>query len=124
MNANRPFRGRLSRVSRLRVHPFDPLSTPGTRLERIRKVLCLPCNLVAAELHNAHGVGRLTVIGQDVFSDPKITAAADSPHEETLFARLVRACDLYVPSAANSLARLRVFQHRILAIDAVLRLKI
>ena len=56
----------------LRVHPFDPLCAPGARLERIRKILCFPCNLVAAELHDAHGVGRLTVICQDVFGDPKI----------------------------------------------------
>jgi len=92
------------RVSWLSVHPFDPLGAPRTRLERIRKVLCFPGNLVAAELHDAHGIGRLTVVCQDVFSDPKITAATDSPHSETLFTRLLRACDLYVASAADSLA--------------------
>jgi hypothetical protein len=80
----------------LLVHPFDPLSAPGARLERIGKVLCFPCNLVAAELHNAHCVGRLTVVCQDVFGDPKITAADDSPHSETLFTRLLSACDLNV----------------------------
>src|SRR6516225_4584232 len=88
----------------LGVHPFDPLCTPGARLERIPKILCFPCNLVAAELHDAYGVGRLTVIGQDVFADPKITAANDSSHSETLFTRLLRACDLYVASTADSLA--------------------
>src|SRR6516162_11426961 len=88
----------------LRVHPFDPLCAPGARLERIRKILCFPCNLVAAELHDAYGVGRLTVIGQDVFADPKITAANDSSHSETLFTRLLSACDLYVASTADSLA--------------------
>src|SRR6516164_8167150 len=86
------------------VHPFDPLCAPGARLERIRKILCFPCNLAAAELHNAHGVGRLTVICQDVFGYPKITAANDSPHSETLFTRLLSACDLYVASTADSLA--------------------
>ena len=96
--------GILGRVSRLRVHPFDPLSAPGARFERIRKVLRFPCNLPAAELHDAHGVGRLTVICQDVFGDPKITAATDSPHSETLFTRLVSTCDLYVASTADSLA--------------------
>src|SRR5437016_12860616 len=96
--------GILSRVSWLRVHPFDPLCAPGARLERIRKVLCFPCNLLAAELHDAHGVGRLTVICQDVFGDPKITAATDSPHSETLFTRLLSACDLYVASTGDSLA--------------------
>src|SRR5690348_3372776 len=88
----------------LLVHPFDPLCAPGTRLERISKILCFPRNLVAAELHDAHGVGRLTIIGQDVFGDPKITAANDSPHSETLFTRLLSACDLYVAPTADSLA--------------------
>jgi hypothetical protein len=40
-----------------------------------RKVLCFPRNLVASELHDAHGVGRLAVICQDEFGDPKIIAA-------------------------------------------------
>ena len=88
----------------LGVHPFDPLRAPGTRLEGIRKILCFTCNLVVTELHDAHGVGRLTVICQDVFADPKITAANDSPHSETLFTRLLSACDLYVASTADSLA--------------------
>src|ERR1700741_1295029 len=87
----------------LRVHPFDPLCAPGAWLERISKVLCFPCNLIAAELHDAHGVGRPAVKCQDVFGDPKITAANDSPHSETLFTRLLSACDLYVASTANSL---------------------
>src|SRR5262249_2860968 len=88
----------------LGVHPFDPLCAPGARLKRICKILCLPRNLVAAELHDAHGVGRLTVICQDVFGDPKITVANDSPHSETLFAWLLGACDLYVTSTADPLA--------------------
>src|SRR5262245_58217580 len=88
----------------LRVHPFDPLCAPGARLERIPKILRFPCDLVAAELHDAHRVGRLTVIGQDVFGDPKITAADDSPHGKTLLTRLLGACDLYVAPAADPLA--------------------
>src|ERR1700722_14251794 len=105
-------------------HPFDPLSAPRGGLERVRKILCFPCHLVAAELHDAHGVGRLPVIRQNVLGNPKITAAKDSPHGEALFARLIGACDLYVAPAADSLARLGVFQHRILEIDVVLRFKI
>src|SRR6202453_4044471 len=86
------------------AHPFDPLSAPRAGLERIRKVLCFPCNLFAAELHDAHGVGRLPVIRQNILGDPKITAANDSPHSETLFARLIGACDLNVAPTADSLA--------------------
>ena len=78
-------------ASRLRVHPFDPLSAPCRSHEWIRKVLCFPRNLVAPELHDAHGVGRLAVIGQDEFGDPKITAANDSSDGKPLFARLTSA---------------------------------
>src|ERR1700730_3762482 len=109
---------------RLCVHPFDPLSAPCGGPEWIRKVLCFPRNLVVPELHDADGVGRLAVICQDEFSDPKITAANDSPDSKPLFARLTSALVLYVASTAGSLARLRVFQHRVLVIDAVLGFKI
>src|SRR5438132_13858770 len=103
-----------SRASRLCVHPFDPLSARCGSHEWIRKVLCFPRNLVAAELHDAHGVGRLAVIGQDEFGDPKITAANGSPDREPLFVRLPSALLLYEASTAASLAGLRVFQHRVL----------
>src|ERR1700719_797039 len=93
-----------SRASRLCVHPFDPLSARCGSHERIRKVLCFPRNLVAAELHDAHGVGRLAVICQDEFGDPKITAADDSSDSKPLFARLTSALVLYVASTAGSLA--------------------
>src|SRR5215472_18473647 len=62
-------------ASRSCVHPFDPLSAPCGSHEGIRKVLCFPRNLVALELHDAHNVGRLAVICQDEFGDPKIAAA-------------------------------------------------
>src|ERR1700733_6180692 len=105
-------------------HPFNPPSAPRAGLERVGKVLCFPCHLVAAEFHDADGVGGLSVIRQNIFGDPKITAANDSPHSEALFARLIGARDLYVAPAADSLARLGVFQHRILEIDVVFRFKI
>src|ERR1700692_4997129 len=86
------------------AQPFDPLSAPRAGLERIRKVLCFPCNLVAAELHDAHGVGRLPVIRQNILGDPKITATNDSPNSEALFARLIGAWGLYVAPTADALA--------------------
>ena len=95
---------RASRVTRLCVHPFDPLSAPCGSQEWIRKVLCFPRNLVAPKLHDAHGVGRLAVICQDEFGDPKITAANDSSDSKPLLARLTSALALYVASTAGSLA--------------------
>src|SRR5271155_5400312 len=99
-----------SRASRLCVHPFDPLSARCGSHEWIRKVLCFPPNFVAPELHDAHGVGGLAVIGQDEFGDPKITAANDSPDGKSLFVWLIRALALYVASTAGALAGLGVFQ--------------
>src|SRR5215469_3843784 len=93
-----------ARASRLWVHPFDPLRAPCGSREWIRKVLGFPSNLVAPELHDAHGVGWLAVICQDEFGDPKITAANDSPDGKALFARLSSALDLYVASTADPLA--------------------
>ncbi len=51
-------------ASILCINPFDPLSA----LSRvwIDKAPCFPRNLVAFELHDAHGVGRLAIIGQDL----------------------------------------------------------
>src|SRR5277367_312752 len=86
------------------VHPFDPLSARCGSREWIRKVLCFPRNLVARELHDAHGVGRLAVICQNVFGDPKIAAANDSLDGKLLFARLTGALVLYVVPTAGSLA--------------------
>src|SRR5271170_7902752 len=89
---------------RLCVHPFDQLSAPCGSREWIRKVLCLSPNLVAAELHDAHGIGRLAVICQDEFGDPKITAANDSSDSKPFVARLTGALVLYVRSTAGPLA--------------------
>src|SRR5271154_4136985 len=93
-----------SRAARLCAHPFDPLSAKCGSREWIRKVLCFPHDLDAAKLHDAHGVGRLAVICQDEFGDPKITAANDSPDSKPLFVRLTSALTLYLASTAGSLA--------------------
>ena len=93
-----------SRASRLCVHPFDPLSAPCGSDEWIRKVLCFPRNFVVPELHDTHGMGRLAVICQDQFGDPKVTAANDSSDSKPLFVRLTGSLAQYVVSAAGSLA--------------------
>jgi hypothetical protein len=93
-----------SRALRLCVHPFDPLSAKCGSHERICKILCFARNLVVPELHDAHGVGRLAVICQDEFGDPKMTTANDSSDSKPLFARLTRALALYVESTVGSLA--------------------
>src|SRR5246127_325944 len=81
---------------RLCVQPFDPWSAPCGSQEWICKVLGFSRYLVVPELHDAHGVGRLAVICQDEFGDPKITAANDSSDTKPLFAWLTSALVLYV----------------------------
>src|SRR5580765_5863466 len=93
-----------SHALRLCIDPFDPLSAPCGCHEWIRKVLCFPRNLVAPELHDAHGVGRLAVICQDEFGDPKVAATKDSSDSKPLFAWLAGALVLYVASTTGSLA--------------------
>src|SRR5690349_2514970 len=93
-----------SRAPRLCADPFNPLSARCGSHEWIRKVLCFPRNLVAPELHDAHGVGRLAVICQDELGDPKITATNNSLDSKPLFARLTSALVLNVASTAGSLA--------------------
>jgi hypothetical protein len=94
-----------SRVPRLRVHPFDPLSARCGSHEWIRKALCFPRNLVVPELHDAHGAGRLAVICYDQVADLKlITAANGFVGQQTAFARLTCALVLYVAPTAGSLA--------------------
>src|ERR1700722_14970588 len=90
-----------SRTSRLCLHPFDPLSAPCGSYEWIRKVLCFPRNLVAPELHDAHGVGGPAVICQDEFGDPKITAANNSSDGKPFLARLTCTLVLYVSPTAG-----------------------
>src|SRR5579863_9626186 len=70
--------------SRLCVHPFDPLSAERGSHEWVRKVLRFTRNLVASELHDAHGVGRLPVVCQDEFGHPKFTAADDASDRKPL----------------------------------------
>jgi hypothetical protein len=106
------------------VDPFDPLSAKCGRREWVCEVLSFPRNLFAAELHDADGVSRLSVIRQDEFGNPKIAAADDSLDCEPLVAWLTGALALYVAPTAGSLAGLRVVQHRVLAIDEVFRFKI
>src|SRR5579862_3411109 len=81
-------------------------------------------NLIARELHDAHGVRWLAVVREDQFGDPKIAPANDAPNREPFLARLAGALALYVAATASSLARLRVIQHRVLVINEVLRFRI
>ena len=102
LTANGGVVGELSRLGTMSPS-VRPIERGMREPRRIRKVLCFPRNLVATELHDAHGVGRLAVICQDEFGDPKRTGANDSSDRKPLFARLTGALVLYVASTAGSL---------------------
>src|SRR5262245_28325625 len=103
---------------------LDPLSARGPRLERVAEVLGLAAHLPVLQLHDAHGVGRLPVVGKDEFGDPKIAAAEDAPHREALLVRLCEARLMDVAPAADALARLRILKDGVLSVDLVFHLEV
>lgn len=52
------------------VDLLDPLAAPWAGFEGIAEGPGLPRNLSISEFHNAHGEGRLIVIGKNVLRDP------------------------------------------------------
>src|SRR5947209_10947235 len=70
-----------------------------------------------AEFHDAHRVRWYAVIGKYEFGDPEIAAADNSPDRKTLVVWLDESALLNVMPAADPLARLRIIEHGILAID-------
>src|SRR6185369_269665 len=98
------------------IHPFNQVSARCRSGEGIGEVLGFACDLVTPEFHDAHGIGWLAVICQDEFSNPKIAAAHDPLHRKPLLAGLTGALILNVASAASTLARLRIVEHRVLVI--------
>ncbi len=69
--SNRGVVGEFWRASILCVRPFHPVRAPFRSDKRIGKVLGFPRDLVTHELHDAHGVGRVGVIGEDEFGDQR-----------------------------------------------------
>src|SRR3954451_18094785 len=105
-------------------YPLDPLRARRPRLERIAEILGLAGPLPLTELHDAHGIGRPPVIGQDIFGDPEVARAGYPPHGEAFPVRLRGARRLNLLPPADALARLRIFEHRVLSINVVLRLEV
>src|SRR5437879_9534811 len=105
-------------------HPLDPLRARRPRRERIAEILGLAGHLPIEELHDAHGVRRSPVIGQDIFGDPKVARADDPPHCEAFPVRLRGARQPYLLPPADALARLWIFEHSVLSVNLVLPLEI
>src|SRR5579872_202919 len=93
-------------------------------LERIGEILRLARDLAVDELHDADRIGRAPVVSEDEFGDPKVARADDPPDREALPVRLRSARGLNVAAPADALARLRIFERRVLAVDLMLRLEV
>src|SRR5215471_4293996 len=106
------------------MHPLNPLRTRRARFERITEILSLADHLPVPELHDAHRVRRLPVVGEDEFSDPEVGSADDPPHREALLVRLGETGCLNVVPATDALPRLRIFEHCMLLVNPMLRLEV
>ena len=61
---------------------LDPLAAPGWGVEGVSEVLGLMHDLTLAELHDAHGVRGLALVGDDVLRHPEIACADHAPDVE------------------------------------------
>src|SRR5882757_5002912 len=100
------------------------MRTRGCRVEPIGEILRFVGHQSFAEFHDAHRVRWYAVIGKHELSDPEIAAADDSPDRKTLLVGLDGSALLNVMPAADSLARLRIIKHGILAVDFMFGRKI
>src|SRR6516164_911748 len=108
----------------LPFHRFDPTRSPGACFKRIAEILRFPRNLAIRELHDTDRVGRLPVVQDDVFADPQTTGPDYAPDFEALSIWLQGPGGLDIASPTDPLARLRIFQHRVVSVDLVLQFEI
>src|ERR1700758_1540442 len=99
---------------RTRRSGFEPVG------EKLGFVRYLP----VTEFHEADDVRRPAVVGQYEFADPEIAAADNAPNREALLVGLDGSAFLDMAPAADPLARLRIIEYGILAVDIVLGLEI
>ena len=102
------------------VHSLNKMRTRGCRVKPIGEILGFVGYQSFAEFHDAHRVRWYAVIGKHEFSDPEIAAADNSPDRKTLLVWLDESALLNVVPAADPLARLRIIQHGIVAVDFML----
>src|SRR6266513_2370605 len=106
------------------AYSLDKMHTRGCRVKPIGEILRFVGHQSFAEFHDAHRVRWYAVIGKYEFSDPEIAAADNSPDGKTLLVWLDESALLNVVPAADPLARLRIINHSILAVDFMFDLEI
>src|SRR5690348_9983581 len=96
---------------------LSPLRPPGGGCKGLGEVLRLVYDVSRAKLHDAHGVIRFPVVGDDQFGDPEIAVAAHAPDEELPPCRVVATLALDVASPMEPLTRLWILENRIIGVD-------
>jgi hypothetical protein len=97
-----------------------PLGPPGRCFEGIGEILGFVHDLAVAELHNAHCVGRLAVVGDGVFGDPEIAVSEDSLDSKARrLAGMMASQGLQVSSSEDSFAGLGVVADGVVGVDVV-----
>src|ERR1700722_15812074 len=61
-------------------HPLDEMGARRSGLERVTEVLGFAGHLAIHELHDAHRVGGLAIVGEDELRDPEIAPAGNAAH--------------------------------------------
>jgi len=105
-------------------HPFGPLGPPGRELERIRAVPRLAGDCTIAELHTANRVDQMPVLANHVLANPQLAAPDHSADGEYQLGRVMPTQSLDVVPAADTLARLGVFDHNIIVVDLVFGIQV
>src|SRR5262249_17460130 len=113
-----------SRAPNVSKHPLNPLNARRTRFERITEVLGFTDHLPVPELHHAHRVRRLPVIGEDEFSNPEVGGAEYPPHREAFLVRLRETGGLNVMPTTDALPGLRILEHCVVLVNLMLRLEV
>src|ERR1700733_11752801 len=100
------------------------MRTRGSGVKPSGEILRFMGDPSVAEFHDAHRVGWYAVIAKYEFSDPEIAAADNSVHRKALLVWLDGTALLNVAPAADPLARLRIVQYSVLAVDFMFDLEI
>ena len=93
------------------------MHTRGCRVKPVGEILRFVGHQSFAKFHYAHCVRWYAVIGEYEFSNPEIAAANNSPDPKAFLVWLNESALLNIVPATDSLARLRIFKHSILAVN-------
>ncbi len=102
-------------------HLLNPLSAPRWRIKMLGEVLRLAHYFAVLELHYANGIEGAILIGDSVFSNPKVAGSKKPPDAEIRrLARVMAAEVLQIPFAVYSFTRLRIIADNMLVVNFVL----